>query len=66
MVKYRVLVGQIYKYQATRDFDCIRVIIKICIIEVYFLKYYLKATSYIHDAIRDNESVINQILWYLT
>ena len=27
---------------------------KICIIEVYLLKYYFEATSYINDAIIDN------------
>ena len=29
---------------------------KICMIEVYLLKYYLKATSYINNAIIDKQS----------
>ena len=33
-------------------------IIKICIIEVYLLKYYLKATTYINDAI---QTIFNQL-----
>ena len=41
------------------------VLSKICIIEVYHLEYYLKATSYINDAIIEKQSSSNQILWYL-
>ena len=44
---------------------------KICIIEVYFLKYYFEShLIYVfllfNDAILDKQSSINEILWYLT
>ena len=44
-------------YKIQPNFLNLSILTKICKIEVYLLTYYLKATLYINDAIRDKQSI---------
>ena len=64
---YSIYLGRIESlplYFNLNFFTFFSILPKICIIEVYLLKYYFEATPYINDAI-DKQSSINALVPYV-